>query len=266
MKQPRRIAALVVFPLLVVVLVVPVIVWHAQLWNVFGSVRRIRDWVEGWGAVAPLIFVGVQVAQVVVFAIPGEVVQIAGGYLFGGWTGTLLSLAGILLGSAAAFFLSRFLGRPFVATVVPAAQLERVEKLLESPSSRVVFFLLFLVPGVPKDILCYVAGLTPMRFFFFLGVSIVGRLPGIIGSSMIGGAARASRWVALGVLSVAAILLFTAGLVLRPRLQALIETISRRRGTPGARPPGGGGADGPTASSRRRRTARRTPRPSSGGR
>ena len=92
-----------------------------------------------------------------------------------------------------------------------------------------MFFLLFLIPGVPKDILCFIAGLTPMSFFFFLGVSTVGRLPGIVGSSMIGGAARSSRWVALGILSVAAILLFAAGLILRPRLQAFIEKIASRK-------------------------------------
>ncbi len=228
MKPTRRVVALVVFPLLVAALVVPVIIWHAELWRIFGSVRRIQGWVESWGAAAPLVFLGIQAVQVIVFAIPGEVVQIAGGYLFGGWVGSVLSLGGILLGSTAAFFISRVLGRPFVAAVVPPAQLERVEKLMESRSSRVVFFLLFLIPGIPKDILCYIAGLTPMGYFFFLGVSTVGRLPGIIGSSMIGGAARSSRWVALGVLSVAAILLFVAGLVLRPRLSALVEKVAAR--------------------------------------
>ena len=220
---------MVIFPLLVAALVVPVIVWHAELWKIFGSVRRIRTWIEGWGAVAPLVFMGVQAIQVIVFAIPGEVVQIAGGYLFGGWVGILLSLSGILLGSTVAFFLSRWLGRPFVAAVVPRAQLERVEKLLESRSSQIVFFLLFLIPGVPKDILCYLAGLTPMSLLFFLGISTLGRLPGIVGSSIIGGAARSSRWVALAMLSVAAILLFAAGLIFRPRLQALIEKVAQKK-------------------------------------
>ena len=229
LSPSRRIVALVVFPILVAALVVPVIVWHAELWSLFGSVGKIRAWIQSWGAVAPRVFIGVQAVQVIVFAIPGEVVQIAGGYLFGGGLGILLSMAGILLGSTAAFFLSRLLGRPFVAAVIPAAQLERVERLLESRSSRIVFFLLFLIPGVPKDILCYVAGLTPMPFLFFLGVSTVGRLPGIVGSSLIGGAARSSRWVALVVLSAAAIVLFVAGLLLRPKLQALIEKVAGRR-------------------------------------
>jgi len=231
---PRRIAAITVFPLLVAALVVPVIIWHAELWKVFGSVPKVRTWIEGWGAVAPLAFVGVQAIQVIVFAIPGEVVQIAGGYLFGGWVGILLSLSGILAGSTVAFFLSRWLGRPFVAAVIPAAQIERVEKLLESRSSRIVFFVLFLIPGVPKDILCYVAGLTPMSFLFFLGVSAVGRLPGIVGSSIIGGAARANRWVALGILSLAAIMLFAAGMIFRPQLQALVERVLRKKPAAGS--------------------------------
>ena len=109
--KPRHITAMVLFPLLVAALVIPVVVWHAELWQVFGSVRKIRAWIEGWGAVAPLVFIGVQAIQVILFAIPGEVVQIAGGYLFGGWMGILLSMSGILLGSTGAFFLSRALGR-----------------------------------------------------------------------------------------------------------------------------------------------------------
>jgi uncharacterized membrane protein YdjX (TVP38/TMEM64 family) len=104
-----------------------------------------------------------------------------------------------------------------------------MEKLLESRSSQIVFFLLFLIPGVPKDILCYLAGLTPMSLLFFLGISTLGRLPGIVGSSIIGGAARSSRWVALAMLSVAAILLFAAGLIFRPRLQALIEKVAQKK-------------------------------------
>jgi uncharacterized membrane protein YdjX (TVP38/TMEM64 family) len=228
-SRTRRVVALVVFPVLVAALVVPVVVWHRELWSIFGSVGKIRTWVQSWGAVAPLVFLGIKALQVIVFAIPGEVVQISGGYLFGGAVGMLLSIIGILLGSAAAFFLSRLLGRPFVAAVIPPAQLERVEKLLESRSSRVVFFLLFLIPGIPKDILCYIAGLTPMSFLFFLGVSTVGRLPGIIGSSLIGGAARSSQWVALVILSASAIVLFVAGLLLRPKLQVFIERVAGRK-------------------------------------
>ena len=171
---------------------------------------------------------GIQALQVVVFAIPGEFVQIAGGFLFGGWVGTLLSVAGILIGSTIAFFLARLLGRPFVAALFSADQVERVERLLASPSARTIFFLLFLIPGIPKDILCYVAGASPIGFWFFVGASTLGRLPGIAGSSIIGSAAATQRWTVLVIVSVAALALFVAGVLLRPRIQAWLERIARR--------------------------------------
>jgi uncharacterized membrane protein YdjX (TVP38/TMEM64 family) len=225
----KRALALIGFPLLLIAIAVPVVIWRRELWELFSSARRLREWVSGWGVAAPLIFVAVQALQVVVFVIPGEVPQIAAGYLFGAPLGAALSVAGILAGSAASFFLARLLGRPFVGALFPGPQIHRIEKLLATRSARVVFFLLFLIPGIPKDILCYVAGLTPMSFPFFAAASTLGRLPGIVGSAIIGSAAASQRWVLMGIVALAAILLFGAGLVLRPRIQEWLEGIAEKR-------------------------------------
>ena len=230
--SPGRILALAAFPLLVAVVVVPAIVWRHEILQVFSSVENLRAWIAAWGGWAPAAFVVVQALQVIIFVIPGEVAQIAGGYLFGAWQGTLLSFAGILIGSTVAFFLARILGKPFVAAVVPSEQLERVEKLLLSRGSKIVFFLLFLIPGIPKDILCYVAGISPISFPFFTGASMLGRLPGIVGSSIIGRAAASSRWVLLGIVSGASLALFVTGVILRPRIQAWLEKLAERKKPP----------------------------------
>jgi uncharacterized membrane protein YdjX (TVP38/TMEM64 family) len=142
------------------------------------------------------------------------------------WQGTALSVVGILLGSAVSFFLARALGTPFVTALFPREQVERVRTLLVSRSARVVFFLLFLIPGIPKDILCYVAGLTPMRFPFFAAVSTLGRLPGIIGSALIGSAAASQKWLLTGIIAAAAVALFAAGFFLRSRIQGWVERIA----------------------------------------
>jgi uncharacterized membrane protein YdjX (TVP38/TMEM64 family) len=240
-----RTLALIGFPLLLVALAVPVVIWRRELWELFSSARRLRQWVSGWGAVAPLVFVAVQALQVVVFVIPGEVPQIAAGYLFGAPLGAALSVAGILMGSAASFFLARLLGRPFVSALFPGPQAERIEKLLASRGARIVFFLLFLIPGIPKDVLCYVAGITPMGFPFFAAVSTLGRLPGIIGSAIIGSAAAAQRWVLMGIVALAAVALFGAGLLLRPRIQGWLEGIAEKRRTAkGDRSDAAGGSTG----------------------
>jgi uncharacterized membrane protein YdjX (TVP38/TMEM64 family) len=231
-NEPRKVAnellALAAFPLVIGAIVAAVIIWRDPLWRLFTSPQLLRAWVSGWGIWAPLVFIALQALQVVVFVIPGEVPQIAGGYLFGAWLGSLLSIAGILIGSAASFFLARGLGRPFVAALFPVSQVEKIEKLLTSRSARIVFFLLFLIPGIPKDVLCYVAGLTPMGFPFFAAASTLGRLPGIVGSAVIGSAAASSKWVLAAIVGAAATALFGAGLILRPRIQSWMERISKR--------------------------------------
>jgi uncharacterized membrane protein YdjX (TVP38/TMEM64 family) len=263
----RRILALAGFPLLVAAIVAPVIVFRRELWELFSSTEGLREWVASTGVLAPLAFVGVQALQVVVFVIPGEIPQIAGGYLFGPWLGTLLSVCGILAGSAVAFFAARLAGTPFVRALFPGDQVDRLGRLLGSRGARVAFFLLFLIPGIPKDILCYVAGLSPMRFPFFVGASTLGRLPGIAGSALIGDAAAARRWPLVIGLGVAAVALFAAGWLLRQRIQRWIEGVAKRRarGRDGGRTAARTGARGRAASARQvtpsrpRRHGRRTP-------
>ncbi len=228
----KKVLALVAFPLVIAAIVAAVIIWRDSLWRLFTSPQQLREWVAAWGIWAPAIFIALQALQVIVFVIPGEVPQIAGGYLFGAWQGSLLSVVGILIGSAASFFLSRALGRPFVAALFPAAQIEKIERVLTSRSARIVFFLLFLIPGIPKDVLCYVAGLTPMGFPFFATASTLGRLPGIVGSAVIGSAAASSRWVLAGVIGAVAAALFGAGVILRPRIQNWIERIAGKGDPP----------------------------------
>ena len=223
-----RILSLVTFPLLIIGTVGAVIVFRDEVWAIFSSSENIQRTVEGWGVAAPLAFVALQFVQVVVFVIPGEVPQIAGGFLFGLARGTLYSVVGILLGSSFNFGLARLLGVPFVRTLFKDKQLKKFEKITDSPRAQIAFFLLFVIPGIPKDILCYVAGLTSMRFAGFLLISTVGRLPGIIGSAAMGDAAASSRWVLAGIIMAVAAVLFVLGLVYRDRIHTLVEKLAAK--------------------------------------
>lgn len=227
--------ALAAFPLFVIAALAVVWIFRDPIYSVFATPERLRDWVAAWGYVAPLVFIGVQFTQVVLFVIPGEVAQIAGGYVFGVWLGVLYSVIGILLGSVFNFYLARLLGVPFVEGVFGKQRLAKFDAMLTSRRATVAFFLLFLIPGIPKDALCYVAGLSTLPFPAFLLVSTIGRLPGIIGSSALGGAAAAKSWVVVGSILVAAIILFVIGLVYRDQLQVWVErTVLRRSRDEGA--------------------------------
>jgi uncharacterized membrane protein YdjX (TVP38/TMEM64 family) len=232
-SRPRKILALIGFPLILAMIIVPVIVFRDELWVLFTSLRRLEDWVQASGPVAPLVFVAIQVFQVVIFVLPGEVAQIAGGYLFGTWHGTLYSVVGLAIGSGVDFFLARVLGVPFVNALFSSEKVEKLRATLGSPGAKVILFLLFLIPGIPKDALCYVSGLSTLRFRFFIIASMAGRLPGIIGSSLIGSSAADQRWALAGGVLVGAVILFAAGFLLRKRIEAWLEGIGVHRNRSG---------------------------------
>ena len=119
--------ALVAFPLFIAALVALVVIFRKPLWEFFKDREAIRTWIEGRGFWGPLAFIAMQIVQVVIFVIPGEVVQIAGGYAFGLWFGTLFSIVGIALGSVMNFYAGRLLGRPFVESLFEAEKIEKIE-------------------------------------------------------------------------------------------------------------------------------------------
>ncbi len=229
-QRMRRILALAGFPILLAVIIVPVIVFRHEVWTLFTSVKTLEAWVHASGSLAPMVFIGVQVIHVIVFVIPGEAVQIAGGYLFGTWRGTLYSTIGVLIGSPIDFYLARSLGVPFVNALFSAERVERLKAPLGSPSSKIALFLLFLIPGIPKDALCYVAGLSPLRFRFFILASMAARLPGIFGSSLIGSSAADRKWILAGAVFAGASLLFAAGFFLRGRIEHWLQHRHTRDG------------------------------------
>jgi len=225
----RRVLSLLAFPLLFLALLVLTVVYWSELWTLFSSPQTLREWIRSTGVVAPLVFVAVQAFQVVFFFIPGEIPQVAGGYMFGLWLGTVLSLVGITLGATFNFVIARLLGVPFVNVLFAAEKVERTRRIASSPKAKLSFFLFFLIPGIPKDILCYVAGLSVMKLPIFLLFSTLGRIPGIIGSALIGDAAADRRWILAGTIFFVAAVLFVVGFLYRERIQHLLEQIGRRR-------------------------------------
>ncbi|WP_159076939.1 TVP38/TMEM64 family protein [Halococcoides cellulosivorans] len=169
----------------------------------------LREWLAGLGPLAPVAYVGVQATQVLIAPIPGQVVAFVGGYLFGPVWGTALSLLGGAIGTALAVGIVRQVGRPFVERSVPTATLDRYDSLLDR-RGRVTLFVLFVLPGLPDDVLCLLAGLTRIPVSHIVAIAVVGRLPGYLLLAIAGSrAARADYGgaaVLAGVLAVGAVL------------------------------------------------------------
>lgn len=175
--------------------------------------ETFRTWVDGFGVWGRLIFVGMVFLQVIVALIPGEPIELMAGYVFGMWEGTLLSLAGILLGSAAVFALVRRFGPKFAEVFFPQKELKRLSFLKNPKKSGVLAFILMTIPGTPKDLLSYFAGLTPLKMWQWLAVVTVSRIPSLLTSTVSGALAGEENYVLSAVVFAITIILSGIGIL-----------------------------------------------------
>ena len=150
--------------------------------------EQFHAWVDSHGVWGCAAYAAMVFLQVVVAVIPGEPLEIAGGYAFGAVWGTVLCLLGAFLGSVAVFAVVRKWGVPLVEVFFPREKLDKLSFLKTSPKRTALLWLVFTVPGTPKDLLCYFAGLMDLRWPSWLLIASVGRLPSIITSTVGGNA------------------------------------------------------------------------------
>lgn len=147
--------------------------------------ERFAEYVTSFGAAAPLVFMGIQVLQVILAPIPGEATGFIGGFLFGAYKGCLYSTMALTLGSVINFGVGRYLGKRWVRRFVSPHRIERYDHLLRHQGVLVVF-ILFLIPGFPKDYLCLFLGISNLPFRVFLLMATIGRIPGTLMLSLQG--------------------------------------------------------------------------------
>lgn len=188
---------------------------------------KFKNYLADFGGMSILVFIGLQMLQVIIAAIPGEFIQIAGGFVFGTFLGTVYSVVGILLGAILAFFIARLLGIAAINKFFSKATLDRFKFLTENKKSEAVIFLLFLIPGLPKDILVYIAGLSPIKPLRFFTIYLIARMPGLIGSSLIGANIQQKNYFVAIMIFVLSCLLFLVGFFWK---DAIMRWIRRDKG------------------------------------
>jgi uncharacterized membrane protein YdjX (TVP38/TMEM64 family) len=147
------------------------------LLRLYSDREHLRTWLTAWGVWAPVFFIAIQAAQVLVAPIPGEVTGLLGGFVFGPWWGFAYSMIGLTAGTLGAFGVGRWLGSATVRRLVSPDVWRRLGFVVETEGA-ILCFALYLIPGLPKDMLCYLFGLSPMPFWVFTVTSTLGRAPG----------------------------------------------------------------------------------------
>ncbi len=177
--------------------------YFATLIDIFQSREHLRVYLEGWGVLAPVVFIVLQALQVVIAPIPGELTGIVGGFMFGTLLSVIYSSIGLIVGSTIAFAASRIIGLPFVKLIIGDKTLQKFDFLTERRGT-IATLIFFVIPGFPKDILCYLLGLSPMGYITFMLVCGLGRIPGTAMLSFSGAAIYKGDWSLLIVVAVVA--------------------------------------------------------------
>ena len=171
-----------------------------------------------------LLFTSFQALQVIIPVLPP--LQIVSGMVFGIVLGTVLSIVGIVVGSTVVFFLVKWIGYPFVQTMIDDKKLHRFKFLYDENKVVTIMAIMFLVPGFPKDMLTFVLPLTKLSKKDFFFVIMPARVPALVLSSVVGGCIRNEHYIAAAVFSVCVLVLSTIGIIYRNKI---VESFHKKR-------------------------------------
>jgi uncharacterized membrane protein YdjX (TVP38/TMEM64 family) len=187
--------------------------------------EKTAAFISSFGLAAPLIFVLLQILQVVLAPFPGEVTGFIGGYIFGALLGCLYSTIALTVGSWINFCLGRFLGKRWVRKMIPQDKLAKFDYLLKHQGVLVVF-ILFLIPGFPKDYLCLFLGLSTLPMRVFLLLAAIGRIPGTLMLSFQGALVFEKNYYVFGIFIIINLILAGIGYRYRASLYRWIERVN----------------------------------------
>ena len=156
-----------------------------------------KNKVNDSGFIGLLMLFGLQLAQVFLFILPGEPIEILAGMCYGGWGGLLFITISVAIITTGIFFLVRKLGRKFVYDFCDEEKVKKIEnsKLFKNPKKiEWIMIILFMIPGTPKDLLVYIAGLLPIKPLRFILISTFARLPSVVSSTFAGNTLMKGDW------------------------------------------------------------------------
>ncbi|MCI9413704.1 MAG: TVP38/TMEM64 family protein [Clostridiales bacterium] len=163
------------------------------------SPEKFKEYIDSYGWQGRFILLGLQFLQVVIAFIPGELIEVGAGYAFGAVEGTLLCMGGAAVASCFVFLLTRLFGIRLVETFISRDKINELRFINSEQKLKRMIFILFFIPGTPKDVLTYFAGLTRIRLHEFLIITTIARIPSIV-SSTIGGDVISNQNYGLAIL------------------------------------------------------------------
>ncbi len=217
-KSKKLLISKISLVILGLLIIIPLLKHLPAILELTVSVDKFRDYIISTGKIGPLIFILFQILQTVIAPIPGEVIQLAGGYIYGVPLGTLYTTVGMLAGASIAFFFTRLLGGNFIENLMKKKKFKWMTDMMGNKKFSIFLFIFFFIPGLPKDYLIYVAGLTTIKPLKFFRILIVSRLPWLLASVSVGASVFEKNYSSTIIISVIAGLAFILGLIYKDKL------------------------------------------------
>ena len=190
----------ILLAIITVAIIIGVIIYLVPVMQNLSTVegqKTFRNKVNDSGFVGLLMLFGLQVAQIFLIILPGEPIEILAGMCYGGWGGLLFITVSVCILTTAIFFMVRKLGRRFVYDICDEEKVKKIEnsKLFKNPKKiEWIMIILFIIPGTPKDLLVYIAGLLPIKPLRFILISTFARLPSVVSSTFAGNTLMKGDW------------------------------------------------------------------------
>ncbi len=227
-KENKRKVILSVFKILLLVVIVagiPLYVWffHGDLIKSFENIDDVVAFLGRYHTQSIFIYIGLQILQIVISVIPGQVFQMAAGYIYGFWPALLFAMIGAVAGTTVSFTLAKALGRDFLHLFFGEEKMSYYIERLNSKKVYTIVFFLYLIPGIPKDVVSYAAGASDIKFKPFIILSALGRLPGMVGCLLMGTMFVDENYTGVIIIGAVSVAAFILCIIFRKKIQVFMD-------------------------------------------
>lgn len=229
-KVNKLIAALKLMLLFGIIIAIPLylFVFQKDMMKSFKSLDDVTAFLNAHRSKTVLLYIGIQVAQIVISVIPGQFFQIGAGYLFGFPKTLVFSVIGAFIGTFISFYLAKILGRESIKVLFKNHKIDNYLDHLNSQKGYTIVFLIYLIPGFPKDIVGYIGGLSNMNFKAFVLFSLLGRTPAMSISILVGTLYYSKNYTALAVVITVVIVITGICILKRKKISGYIERLYKK--------------------------------------
>ncbi len=230
LKKHKHLALLIVPVVIIVLLALILLLWLAHWVSQPETQAEIQSWVSSLGWLGVLVMLLLQMLQVIITIIPGEVFEFMAGVLYGGLGGLIICVIGCFLATLIVFNVSRRFGKTVLRSFLEKRNLSQYKFLQDTRKQETVIFVLFLIPGIPKDILSYISGATsPMKPLSFSLLATTARIPAIAGATFIGSNLIEGNWVIVVILFVIIAAGGLLGIHFKERILAFAQKLGKKK-------------------------------------